>query len=328
MRAAVYEGTGGTDVIVFRDVPEPALGTEDALVDVAFAGLNRADVLERQGRYPTPPTDLRIPGIEFSGTVRTVGTRVTSLQAGDRVCGLVQSGAHAERLAAPALTLSKVPRGVDLRTAAAIPEAFITAHDALFARGAFGLGQTAVVHAVGSSVGLAAVGLVKRAGGVAIGTSRTAGKLERAKAHGLDHGFALDDAWVKNVMAATGGRGADVILDFVGAPILDANVAALAPRGRIVQIGTLGGTNAALNLGPLMAKRGSLHGTVLRSRPLEEKITLAKAFVLELLPLFARGELQPEIDRVFPLDALGAAHEYMESNANFGKILIEVGAAA
>jgi putative PIG3 family NAD(P)H quinone oxidoreductase len=328
MRAAVYEGTGGTEVIVFRDVPDPPMGTGDALVDVAFAGLNRADVLERQGRYPTPPTDLRIPGIEFSGTVRAAGTGVASLRPGDRVCGLVQSGAHAQRLAAPALTLSKVPDGVDLRSAAAVPEAFITAHDALFARGAFALGQTALVHAAGSSVGLAAIGLIKRAGGVALGTSRTAVKLERAKAHGLDYGFALDDSWVARVLEATGGRGADVVLDFVGAPILDANVAALAPRGRIVQIGTLGGTNAALALGPLMAKRGSIHGTVLRSRPLEEKITLAKTFALELLPLFARGELRPEIDRVFPLDALGAAHDYMESNANFGKILIGIGAGA
>jgi putative PIG3 family NAD(P)H quinone oxidoreductase len=324
MRAAVYEGVGGTDVIAIRDVAEPSVGTDDALVEVAFAGLNRADVLERLGRYPTPPTDVRIPGIELSGTVRAVGERVTSLVPGDRVCGLVQSGAHAQRLAVAALTLSKVPDGIDLRTAAAIPEAFITAHDALFARGAFALGQTAVVHAVGSSVGLAAIGLIKRAGGQALGTSRTSAKLERAVAHGLDRGFPLDEDWVNAVVAATGGRGADVILDFLGAPYLDANVAALAPGGRVIQIGTMAGQSGPFNLGVLMYKRGAIHGTVLRSRPLEEKIALAKQFTREILPLFARGELRPEIDSTFPLGDLAGAHHHMESNANFGKILIEI----
>jgi len=253
-----------------------------------------------------------------------VGPRVTSLVPGDRVCGLVPAGAHAERLAANALTLSKVPPGYDLREAAAIPEAFITAHDALFARGGFALGQTAVVHAVGSSVGLAAVGLIKRAGGRAIGTSRTPEKLERAADLGLDLGFPLDDGWVAAVRSATGGRGADVILDFIGAPILDANLMALAPGGRIVQIGTMGGINASINLGALMQKRAALHGTVLRSRAIDEKIALAKSFTLELLPLFARGELQAEIDSVFPLADLAAAHDHMEANANFGKIVIAI----
>jgi len=324
MRAAVYEGTGGTDVIEIREVAEPPVGSDDALVEVAFAGLNRADVLERLGRYPTPPTDVRIPGIEFAGTVRGVGNRVTALAPGDRVCGLVQSGAHAQRLAAPALTLSKVPDGLDLRDAAAIPEAFITAHDALFARGAFALGQTALVHAVGSSVGLAAIGLVKRCGGQVLGTSRTAAKLERAAAHGLDRGFLLDDGWVQAIVAATGGRGVDVILDFLGAPYLDANVAALAAGGRLIQIGTMAGQTGPFNLGVLMYKRAAVHGTVLRSRPLEEKIALAKQFTRELLPLFPRGELRAEIDRTFPLADLAAAHTHMETNANFGKILIEI----
>jgi NADPH:quinone reductase-like Zn-dependent oxidoreductase len=263
--------------------------------------------------------------MEFSGTVRATGSRVKSVVAGDRVCGLVQAGAHAALLAAQAMTLSKVPDGLSLRDAAAIPEAFITAHDALITRGGFALGQIVLVHAVGSSVGLAAVALVKRAGGVAIGTSRTTEKLERAKQHGLDHGFVLDDGWRGRVQAATNGRGADVILDFVGAPMLDGNLAVLAQGGRIVQIGTMGGAQATLHLGMLLAKRAALHGTVLRSRPLEEKIALAKHFERALLPLFALGELRAEVDRVFPLAELAAAHDYMESNANFGKIVIEVG---
>lgn len=325
MRAAVYTGAGGIEMIAIRDdVPEPIVGSEDALVEVAYGGLNRADVLERMGRYPVPKRDIAIPGIEFSGTVRAVGPQVTNVAPGDRVCALVQSGAHAQRLATNALTLSKVPDGVDLRTAAAIPEAFITAHDALFDRGRFALGETALVHAVGSGVGLAAVELIKRAGGIAIGTSRTTWKLERARDYGLDFGFALDGDWPHRLLEATGSRGADVILDFVGAPILEENFKALAPRGRIVQIGTLGGIDAKMNLGVMMAKRAELHGTVLRSRALDEKIALARQFSALLLPFFARGELRATIDRTFPLAQLGAAHEYMESNGNFGKILIEI----
>jgi putative PIG3 family NAD(P)H quinone oxidoreductase len=325
VRAATYTGKGGVEVIALRDdVPDPEVGTDDALVEVAFAGLNRADVLERQGLYPMPKRAIEIPGMEFSGVVRATGSRVTNVFEGDRVCGLVQTGAQAELLATNALTLSKVPDGLSMRDAAAIPEAFITAHDALFARGRFALGETALVHAVGSSVGLAAVALIKRTGGVAIGTSRTAEKLERAKEHGLDFGFLLDDGWRGRVHAATNGRGADVVLDFVGAGMLDGNLSVLATRGRIVQIGTMGGANVSVHLGLLMAKRGELHGTVLRTRPLEQKIAIAKDFERTQLPLFARRELRAEVDRVFPLAELAAAHEYMESNANFGKIVLEV----
>ncbi len=326
MRAATYAGKGGAEVIVIRDdVPDPIVGTDDALVEVAFAGLNRADILERLGNYPIPPSELTIPGMEFSGVVRRTGSGVTGIAAGDRVCGLVKTGAQAELLATNALTLSKIPAGVSLRDAAAIPEAFITAHDALFTQAGFALGETALINAVGSSVGLAGVALVKRAGGVAIGTSRTSAKLESAKEHGLDYGFLLDDAWRGNVHAATNARGVDVILDFVGATELEGNLTVLAQRGRIVQIGTLGGAQASFNLGLLMGKRATIQGTMLRMRPLDEKIAIAKHFERALLPLFARGELRAEVDRVFPLADLAAAHAYMEGNSNFGKIVIEIG---
>jgi len=328
MRAALYQGSGERDVIAVRDVPDPIVGTDDALVRVAYAGLNRADILERQGKYAAPRADVTIPGLEFSGVVAAVGARVTNVAPGDRVCGLVQTGAHAELVALQALTLAKLPDGIDLRAAAAIPEAFITAHDALFSRARFGLGEYALVHAVGSSVGLAAVGLIKRAGGIALGTSRTVDKLERAASHGLASGFVLDDEWPALVQAAAGGRGADVILDFVGAPMLERNLRALAERGRIVQIGAMGGANATLPLGLLIAKRAELHGTMLRMRPLEEKIALAKHLQRALLPLFVRGDLRTEIDSVFPLDDLAGAHERMESNANFGKIVLAVDPAA
>ena len=324
MRAIAYNGSGDAGVIALTELPEPALGTGDALVEVAYAGLNRADILERMGRYSRPNDASPIPGIEYSGIVRAVGSGVNGVAAGDRVCGLVSSGAHAEVLATNALTLAAVPAAVSLRDAAAIPEAFITAHDALVTRGSFALGDNVVIHAVGSSVGLAAVALVKRGGGISIGTSRTREKLERARAHGLDYGLLLEDGWVEAVRTATGARGADVILDFVGAPILDANFAALAPGGRVVQIGTLGGTDARVSLGMLMQKRAALHGTVLRTRALEERIALAKHFSRALLPLFARGDLRAEIDSTFPLADMRSAHEHMEQNRNFGKIVIEV----
>ncbi|MBD5654636.1 MAG: NAD(P)H-quinone oxidoreductase [Candidatus Eremiobacteraeota bacterium] len=327
MRAIVYEGTGDRNVIFLRDVDEPVAGTDDALVAIAFAGLNRADVLERQGHYAAQRSAVMVPGLEFSGVVQTVGSNVKHLAAGDRVCGLVTGGAHAALVVAQAATLAKVPDGVSLRDAAAIPEAFLTAHDALFTRGDFRLGQTALVHAVGSSVGLAALGLISCAGGIAIGTSRTPEKLTRAQSHGLTFGFLLDDEWLGRVHAATNARGADVILDFIGAPILDRNVAALAAGGRIVQIGTLGGAKATFDLGPLMAKRGALIGTVLRTRPLEEKIVLAKHLERTLLPLFASGKLRTEIDRVYAIGDMRDAHERMESDGNFGKILLEIDAA-
>ena len=324
MRAIVYSGTGDASVVSVGDVADRVPGTDDALVEVAYAGLNRADILERQGRYAVPEGGPAIPGIEFSGIVRAVGTAVRSVAPGDRVCGLVPAGAHAELLATSAATLAKVPGEVTLRDAAAIPEAFITAYDALYVRGGFGLGDSVVVHAVGSSVGLAAVALIKAGGGMALGTSRTAEKLERAKAHGLDFGFVLDDGWVGRVHAATNARGADVILDFIGAPILGDNFTALASGGRIVQIGTLGGIDAHIPLGTMMQKRAALHGTVLRTRGLDERIALAKHFERKLLPLFARGELRAEIDSEFPLSEMRAAHEHMEASRNFGKIVIAI----
>jgi putative PIG3 family NAD(P)H quinone oxidoreductase len=324
MRAATYTGAGGVEVIALRDdVPDPVPGSDDVLVAVAYAGLNRADILERQGRYPVPPAPIAIPGMEFSGVVRALGSGVTTLAVGDRVCGLVGAGAQAEVLAANALALSRVPDGVSLRDAAAIPEAFTTAHDALFTCGGFALGERALVHAVGSSVGLAAVALAKRAGGFVYATSRTASKLAAAREHGANEGFVLENGWVPKVRAASGG-GVDVILDFVGAGMFDANISALAPRGRIVQIGTMGGAEASFNVGPLMAKRASLVGTVLRSRPIYEKMALAKHFERDLLPLFASGELRATVDSEFLLADLASAHEHMEANANTGKIVLAV----
>jgi putative PIG3 family NAD(P)H quinone oxidoreductase len=329
MRAVVYEGTGGGEVLAVRDVPEPEFGSDDALVEVAYAGLNRADVLEREGRYGGERAAEVRAGLEFSGVVKAVGARVEAVAAGDRVCALVRAGAHAELVAAHALTLSPLPDEVDLATAAAIPEAYITAHDALFTCGGFALGKTVLVHAAGSGVGLAAIALAKLAGGFTLGTSRSPEKLERAAgAVGLDAGILFDDGWPAAVDAATAGHGVDLVLDFIGGATLARNVGVLATGGRIVQIGTLAGAQASFALGPLMAKRATLTGTMLRNRPLDEKIELARGFTRHLLPLFARGELRAQIDEIFPLAEIAAAHERMEANVNFGKILLEMRAPA
>ncbi len=327
MRAAVYVGTGGAEVIAIRDVPEPVCGTDDALVEVAFAGLNRADVLDRMGVYGGGKRASEVvPGLEFSGIVREVGAHVKNLHPGQHVCGLVAGGAHAELLATQAQTLAVLPGNVSLKDAAAIPEAFLTAYDALFTLGGLGLGQNVLIHACGSSVGLAGAALAKRAGAFTLGTSRTASKLERAREL-LDAGLVLDEGWPKRAVEATGGRGVDLILDFIGEPTLEGNVAALASGGRIIQIGTLGGQRVSVSLGAMMVKRVSLINTVMKTRPLDEKIALARVLERRLLPLFARSELRAEVDTVFPLERLADAHRAMEANANFGKLVIAIGSA-
>ena len=327
MRAAVYDGSGGLEVLSVRELPDPAYGTDEILVDVAYAGLNRADILERAGQYGGVRAPQVVPGLEFSGEVRALGSSVTALSVGERVCGIVPTGAHAERLVAHALAVARIPDEVDFARAAAIPEAFLTAYDALFTLGRLEAGCNVLVHAVGSSVGLAAAALAKRSGAFVVGTSRTKEKLERARALGLiDVDLVLDDGWLGRALAATGGRGADIVLDFIGAPELDHNIMALAGGGRIVQIGTLGGSKATLHLGALMGKRGSLIGTMLRLRPIDEKIALARLLAKRILPMFARGELSVVIDSIFPLDRIAEAHAYMEANDNFGKILVAMSA--
>jgi NADPH:quinone reductase len=326
MRAAVFTRSGDRDVIEVREVDDPVPGTDDVLVDVAYAGLNRADLLERRGHYgpPEPSVGPAIPGLEYAGMVAAVGGRVSKLQAGDRVFGIASGRAQAERIAVNAGTAMRIPDELPLEAAAAVPEAFMTAWDALFRAGRFRLGMTVVVHAAGSGVGLAALALAKAAGGTTVGTSRTVTKLERAAAHGLDFGALLDEDWPAVVRRVSGGRGADVVLDFIGAAAFDRNVAALAPNGRIVQIGTLGGASGSIALGPFMAKRASFIGTVLRARPLDEKIALTRGFEAEIVPLFARGILQPTIDRIFPLSEIREAHRQMEEDQNFGKILLKI----
>lgn len=323
MRAVVITRPGGPEVleVVQRAVPEP--GSGEVRVRVSTSGLNRADLLQRMGRYPVPagwPDD--VPGMEIAGTVEALGPGVEGLSVGDRVMGIVGGGGYAERAVSHAATLVPVPAGMSLDDAGAVPEVFMTAFDAVFLQEGLAADETLLVHAVGSGVGTAALQMARAAGARVIGTSRTPEKIERARALGLEEGVVAGAAWPEEVLAKTDGRGADVILDLVGGPYLAGNQRVLAPRGRHIVVGVPGGPRAEVDLRLLMARRGSVRGTVLRARPVEEKTALAEAFAARVLPWLEAGAVRPVIDRVFSAAEASDAHRYMEENRNFGKILL------
>ncbi|MEJ5255178.1 MAG: NAD(P)H-quinone oxidoreductase [Acidimicrobiales bacterium] len=324
MLAVVLDSYGGPEVLTVREVPDPVPGPEEVVVDVVATALNRADLLQRRGLYPGPPMPQEIPGMELSGRVSARGDRVTAWELGDEVMGIVGGGAHAQRIAVHERQLMRVPETVAVADAAAIPEVWITAYDALVLQGGLTSGRTALVHAGGSGVGTAAIQIAKAIGARVIVTA-SAGKLARCVELGAD--VAVDyrvEDFVDSVREATGGHGVDVVLDVVGGDYVDRNIEALRTGGRIVQVGVMGGGVAHVNVGRLLPKRASIIGTVLRSRPIEEKIALTQRFAAEILPLFDEGRCRPVIDSRFSLADIAAAHERMESNANVGKILIDV----
>ena len=324
MRAVVLEEYGGPEVLTIREVPDPVIGPEDVEVTLAATALNRADLLQRRGLYPGPPMEHEIPGMEFAGTVSAIGASVRRWTIGDPVMGIVGGGAYAEKLALHERQVLPVPSSVDLGDAAAIPEVFLTAFDALVAQGGLTSGRWALVHAGASGVGTAAI-QIARAIGARVAVTASAGKLDRCRELGAD--LAVDyrsDSFLDAVTEATGGRGVDVVLDVIGGEYTIDNLKALRVGGRLIQVGVMGDQTVELPLGMLLPKRAAIIGTVLRARPLEEKVALTQRVEHELLPLFDRGALQPVIDSRFPLDAIADAQVYMESNANVGKILIDV----
>ena len=327
MRAVVLESYGEPEVLTIREVPDPAPGPEEVVVEIVATALNRADLLQRRGFYPGPPMAHEIPGMELSGRVSGTGERVTLWQPGDEVMGIVGGGAYAERIAVHERQLMAVPKTVGVADAAAIPEVWITAFDALVVQGGLTSGRTALVHAGGSGVGTAAIQIAKAIGARIIVTA-SAGKVGRCLELGAD---AAVDYAVADFVAATreftDGRGADVILDVIGGDYVDRDIAAVAVGGRIIQVGVMGGGVTSVNVGMLLPKRAALIGTVLRARPLEEKIAITRRFATEILPFFASGVVHPVIDRRYPLDAIAAAHAAMEANENVGKILIDVAPA-
>jgi putative PIG3 family NAD(P)H quinone oxidoreductase len=327
MQAIVISRFGGPEVLELRDREAPPPGRGEVRVRIRAAAVNRADLLQRAGSYPAPPdSPPDIPGLEFAGELDAIGEGVTDAALGDRVLGLCGGGAYAEAITVAARTVARLPETLELTDGAAIPEAFITAWDALVEQAGLRAGETVLVHAVGSGVGTAAVQVAHAVGARVIGTARTADKLERARPLGLDAGVHIerDGGFAPEVMRATAGRGVDVVLDLVGGPYLAENLACVALRARIVQVGLLAGTLAEIDLGRLMQRRARLIGTMLRARPLEEKIAAVQQMARHLLPLFERGALRPIVDRVFPLAEAAAAHAYVASNRGFGKVVLSV----
>lgn len=326
MRAIVIREPGGPDVLELREVPDPPVPPHHVAVRVQRAAVNRADVLQRLGFYPAPsgvPRD--IPGLEYQGIVETVGEGVSTHQQGDRVFGLVGGGAYAQFVVVHEREAVRIPDALSDEQAAAVPEAFVTAWDALVVRGRAQAGDRVLVHAAGSGVGTAAVQIAKALGCTVIGTSRTADKLARAQELGLDVPVVpANGKFADAVRSATGGRGVDVVIELVGGGYLGEDTAACATRGRIVVVGLTAGASTDLDLRVLLQKRLEIIGTVLRSRPLEEKIEAAQMLAQRICPLFASGKLRAVVDGALPLAEAGKAHERMSSDASFGKILLEV----
>ena len=328
-QAVVFRGAGGVEVIAVEPRAVRSPGPDELRIRVAAAGLNRADVMQRRGFYPAPagvPAD--VPGLEYAGTVEATGGAVQGWAVGDRVMGIVAGGAMCEHVVVHAREALRVPPGLSLEAAAALPEAFLTAWDALVLQGGLRPSGLVLVHAAGSGVGTAAVQLSRALGASTVGTSRSEDKLARCGPLGMDHGILVSregEVRFAEAVEQLAGRRADVIIDTVGAGYLAENVRALAPRGRLVCLGLLAGATGELPLALLLGKRARLVGSVLRSRPLEEKIALAQAFTREVLPLFAAGRLEPVVGGVWPIAEVAEAHRTMEADALFGKLVLRFG---
>ncbi len=297
MNAVVIVQPGGPEVLQVRQVPRPVPQGSEVLIRVRAAALNRADLLQRRGLYPAPagvPAD--IPGLEFAGDVEVAGSGVQLWKPGDRVMGLTAGGAQAQYLVAHERTLAAIPTNFSYEQAAAIPEAFITAHDALWKQAVLRPGERVLIHAVASGVGLAAVQLTRALNATPFGTSRTAEKLERAKQFGLESGFVVPGSLTVEEGKHWAESGTfDVVADLVGGAYVNASIQALASRGRIILIGTMGGNKCDIDIGLLMGKRAAMHGTMLRARPLEEKITVTRSFAAEVVacPVEPQGQSPP-----------------------------------
>ncbi|MFI0424300.1 NAD(P)H-quinone oxidoreductase [Spongiactinospora sp. 9N601] len=316
MRAIVISRPGGPDVLSWEEVPDPRPGPGEVLVEVAASAVNRADLLQRKGFYDPPPGASPYPGLECSGIVAEVGPGVEGYAPGDEVCALLAGGGYAERVAVPWQQLMPVPEGVSLTDAAALPEVACTVWSNVFMTARLRRGETLLVHGGASGIGTLAVQLAKAYGSRVVVTAGSAEKLARCRELGADDGvnYRTDDF----AKAFT----ADVILDIIGGKYLKDNVRALNTGGRIVVIGLQGGTKGELDLGALLAKRGSVHATTLRSRPVDEKGAIVRSVVDNVWPLISAGAVRPVVDITVPLADAARAHEALEEGSHFGKILL------
>lgn len=324
MRAIVYNGSGGVEIVSIEERTIREAEGAEVRVSVRAAGVNRADILQRRGFYPAPkgaPAD--IPGLEFAGEVESVGPDVQRFKVGDSVMGISAGGGMASLILAHERELIPIPSGMSFEDAAAIPEVFLTAFDALFIQGELRPGMDVLIHAAASGIGTAAVQLVRASSARAFGTLRSPEKIKALEGYGFDSLIvARDGSFIEALKAELGS--ADLILDTIGAAYLKENLEAIGRGGVIVTIGLLGGARGELNLGQLLAKRATIRGSVLRSRPLEEKALLAQRFIRECLPLFERGALKPSVDRVFEMSEIREAQLAMERNENIGKLIVRI----
>jgi len=316
VRAIVFTGAGGNEVVRLEERPDPVPGQEDVLVRVRFAGLNPADALQRAGHYPAPPgSPADVPGLEVAGTVETCGDRATSWRPGDRVFGLVGGGGLADRVAVHERCVARVPGSLSEEEAAAAPEAFITAHDAICTQAGLRPGETLLVHGAAGGVGSAAVQIGLALGARVVATVRSDAAREAVAALGAE--VVWDEGFSETLAGA-----ADVVLELVGATHFPGNLDALAPKGRIVVVGVGAGHEIALPLRVLMGKRASIRGTVLRARPLEEKAAAVRAFEREVVPGLASGRMRALVDSVYPAEDFAAAFDRLEGRGKFGKVLL------
>lgn len=319
MRAVVFTGVGGNEVVSVEERSDPVPGAEDVLVRVSFAGLNPADLVQRAGNYPAPPgSPPDVPGLEVAGTVERCGERVSSWRQGDRVFGLVGGGGLADRVLVHERCVTRVPDTLDEQEAAAVPEAFVTAHDAAFTQAGLRPGETLLVHGASGGVGTAAVQLGVVAGARVVATVRSPDAERAVAALGAE---ALRDEDFRSGVPMS----ADVILELVGGTHFPANLDVLARRGRIVVVSVAGGNEVGLSLLALMQKRAMIAGTVLRSRPLEEKAAAVRAFEREVVPGLASGRLSPVVDSVYPAADVTAAFDRLAGRGKLGKVLLDFG---
>jgi putative PIG3 family NAD(P)H quinone oxidoreductase len=318
MRAVIFDGAGGPDVIRLGEVPKPAVAPGQVRVRVHAAALNRADLVQRLGHYPAPPGwPNDIPGLEFAGEVEAVRDDVSRWDVGDRVMGLVGGGGQAEYVVVHEDELMPIPDGVDYAHAAAIPESFLTAYDALSVRARLRSGERVLIHAVGSGLGTAAAQIARRIGATVLGTSRNADKLARATVFGVDQGIDTSGGGFRDAVREP----VDVVLDVLGGRAFADNLAVLAPRGRLILLGLLAGSTAQIDLDLVLRRRLEVVGTVMRTRGLDERTALAREFTDVMVPLFEHGVLRPVVDRVIHMSEVAAAHAALERNETFGKVV-------
>jgi putative PIG3 family NAD(P)H quinone oxidoreductase len=323
MRAVIASEPGGPETLTITELPDPEPGPGEVVIDVAATAVNRADTLQRRGHYPPPPGASDVLGLECSGTVAAVGAEVNGWQVGDEVCALLAGGGYAEKVAVPAGQVMPLPKGVDLVTAGGLPEVACTVWSNVFMIAGLQPEETLLVHGGAGGIGTMAIQLAKALGARVVTTAGSPEKLELCRSLGADVAVSYrEQDFVEEVRAAAAGRGADVILDNMGAKYLDRNISALAPDGRLVIIGMQGGVKAELNIGKLLAKRGAVIATSLRSRPTQEKASICASVVEHVWPLVADGSVRTLVHTTLPLDRASEAHQIMESGDHTGKILL------